>query len=200
MPIDRQHLDLLIRLHPRGRAWSMDPELAPFQELAAWAEVLDAQDAQVDALVNELLPDRAVALLPRWEALYDLHRTSGLTLGARRRRLQVRLRYQPDSRPATIEGILSTLMELPVSVVEPGAFRCDDASSLCDASTDVLDGAFGWWAEVDEAGARLGDVSRTELEHEIQRLAPAHTVAVLRCDDFRCDDPWSITDRDLLGA
>lgn len=200
MPVSRPHLSLLLRLHPRSSAWSLDPDKAPYQELEAWAEVLDAQDAQVDALLAELLPDQDTALLSRWEALYDLHRTSGLTTLARRRRVLARMSYLPDTRPATIESVLGRLMDQTVTVVEPGPFRCDDPGSLCDTASDVIDGAFCWWVEVDEALARVGDVTRDELEEEVSRLKPAHTVACVRTDDFRCDDPWSLTDRDLLGA
>lgn len=200
MATERPHLDLLLRLHPRGRAWSFDPASAPYQELEAWADVLDAQDDQVDALLDEILPDRATVLLSRWEELYDLHRRTGLTDAARRRRLQARMAYLPDTRPSTIRQILERYTALTLSLVEPGGFRCDDPDSVCDDAGDVLDGGFVWWIEVDETAARTGDVTRDELQEEIERLRPAHTVAFVRCDDFICDDPWSLTDRDLLGA
>ncbi len=200
MAITRPHLDLLLRLHPRGRAWSLDPAMAPYQELEAWGEVLDAQDAQVNALLDEAVPDRASSLLGRWEALFDLHPRSGLSEAERRRRVLARMAYLPDTRPVTIEDILEAFTSLDVAIVEPGAFRCDDAGSVCDEPDDVLDGAWVWWVEVDETAARAGDVTRLELEQELQRIKPAHTVAYVRCDDFLTDDPWSLCDRDLLGA
>lgn len=197
--MDRPHVELLLRLHPAG-PWSDDQALAPYQELKAWGDVLDAQDSQVDELLAEILPDTTSALLSRWEALYELHRESGLTEAQRRRRLAARRRHLPNARPETLRSILAQYSDLTITIVEPGAFRTDDPDSLTDTPSDVIDGAFVWWIEVDEVAARAGDTTRAELEHEVQRVNPAHLVAFVRCDDFCCDDPWSLCDRDLLGA
>lgn len=193
------HTQLLLRLHPVG-AVDLRPGGVYYRDVEVFGQVLDLVWAQVDALEEELLPDRATALLSRWEALYDIRRVSGRTDEQRREVIIARARYLPDFRPETIDDILSTHFGLDVDVVEPAAFRCDDPSSVCDGHDYLLDGHLVFFIEFDEATARTLGIDRAEVEYEIGRLKPAHVVGRTRCDDFRCDDAFSLCDLDRLGA
>lgn len=198
--IARDHTKLLVRLHPVG-VEDLRPGSTVYGDLEVFGEALDTGWEQAIALADELLPDRADALLSRWEAAYDLHRTTGLTTEQRRERIIARRRYLPDSRPATIDTILDGMAGLDINVVEPAPFRCDDASSVCNGSDlVVLDGALVFFIEFDEVAARALPLDRPAVEYEIGRIKPAHVIGRTRCDDFRCDDFLSIVDLDLLAA
>lgn len=200
MPTPR-HLELLLRLHPRG-PYDLDEDALPYEDLSVLASGLDLADDQRLELLDEVLPDRTEDLLTSWERVYDIHRVSGRTVLQRRRAVLARRRLLPDFKRSTIESILETLTEVDVTVTEPLPFRCDDASSLCDGSggTYVLDGAFVFFADLDQAQATAAGVDRDALDEMIDHVKPAHIVGLSRFDGFCCDDALSLCDRDLLGA
>ena len=193
------HLPALLRLHPRG-PWNLDDGSLCRHDLEVVAHVIDDAAGQNAELLLELLPDRTTALITSWERVYGLTRIAGKTLAKRRAAVLARRRFLPDFRPATIEDVLGTLTGLTVDVVEPGAFRCDDPASLCDAEEPVIDGAFVFFVEFSESSARSESLSRDEIQEAIDDLKPAHTYGAVRCDDFLTEDPWSLCDMDLLGA
>lgn len=190
---------MLERLHPRG-PYDLDPGSLYRDDLAVLGAALDLADDQRLALLDELLPDRAEALLSSWERVYAIYRGSTRTTQQRRDAIVARRRYLPDFVPTTIEGILEQLTGVDVTLVEPGHFRCDDAGSLCDTADDVLDGIFVFFADLDHAAAVAAGVDRAELDEVIGQVEPAHTLGISRFNLFSCDDPYSLTDRDLLGA
>lgn len=193
------HTRLLLRLHPRGAA-DLRPGGTYYLDLEVFGEVLDTVFTQAVELEDELLPDRSSALLSRWEAAYDIRRVSGRTDAERREVIIARRRHLPDFRPTTIDDIITTHFGLDVDVVEPMAFRCDDPASLCDSESHLCDGHLIFFIEFDEATARTLGIDRDEMDFEIGRIKPAHVIGHTRCDDFRCDDPFSLLDLDLLGA
>ena len=114
--------------------------------------------------------------------------------------MAARKAFLPDSCIPTIDLILERLTSIAITIVEPGPFQCDDAGSVCDDGEDVLDGAFVFLIEFNEGAARIASVNRDEVIEVATDAAQAHTIPVVLCDDFRCDDSFSTTDRDLLGV
>lgn len=193
------HTELLGRLSCRGY---LDQSVGTVAgaELAVMGDQLDRIWLQRDALLDEVWPSEADSLLTRWEEEFQIFWISGKTAPERIAAVLARFRLLPNFRPATIEEILTGLCGYTVDCFEPFAFRCNDADSVCDDPDDVLDGEFLFYLLVDEADARDGNVTRAEIDYLTSVMKPAHTQGMVRCDDFLCEDPWSVTDLDLLGV
>ena len=194
-----RNLGPLLRLHPEGFLLLDEGSLQWF-DLDVLGQAFDAAEDQAFELRLEMLPDRTSALLSRWEVVYDVHRTAGKTDQQRRNALVAHRRFLPDFHPTTIETILETASDLVLSVHEPFAFRCDDASSLCDDADDLVDGAFVFVVDGSAVEARAESPDLDQVEEIIDMVKPAHTIGILRWDDFCCDDEFSRCDRDLLGV
>lgn len=194
---DPSHLPALLRMIPIGPL-SHEEDTVARSRLAAVGTGLDECETVRAAVLVEARPQGADVLLSTWERLYKIPSTG--TTPDRLQRLLARVRLVPDFRPATIEARAEDYAGIDYTLLEPTGFRCDDADSLCDTSTDVVDGGLtfildGAWADADAAG-----VPRVGLQALIDTIKPAHTVGFDRYDDFHTDDPYSLTDRDLLGA
>lgn len=195
------HLDLLLRLAPRGPL-SYDDGTVARAELEAFASGLDDVWTWRDTLLDELLPDLASLTLEDWERVYDLHRTDGRSDATRRDSIIARVLRLPDFNPGgTLEPIYKAVaLNLDLSIIEPGAFRCDDPDSLCDAPGDVLDGVFIFWVQLDAVEAAAASLEIDELQEAVDQTRPAHTLGIVRFEGFYCDDPYSVCDRDILGV
>lgn len=196
---DPRHLDLLVRLHPRG-AFDLDEGSVVREDLAVLAEGFDEADDHRIELLDEALPDRVEALLASYERVYGIKRTAGKTDAERRAAILAYRRLLPDFRPATLDDILTTLTGVDVVITEFTAFRCDHADSVCDATSDRIDGTLGFFADFDRADAFAAGLDRGHADDVIERLKPAHVFGGARFDAFCCDDAYSLTDRDLLGV
>lgn len=192
------HLDLLLRLHPRG-AYDLDEGSLVRADLEVLADGLDEAWDTRDGLFEEIFPTTVTSLLARWEAEYDIQRTDGKTDEERVAAVLARLRLLPSFRVADLESVLTTLCGTAVTITEPFSFFCDDAGSTCDGADELVDGTFLFFAELDEDVARASGLTRAEIDHFISLLQPAHTFGQVRGDDFDTDDAWSLCDLDLLG-
>lgn len=191
-------LPALLRLVPAG-CWVLDEGDLLLTDLTIVASGLDAVDVGMEDLRAELHPQTSDVLLARWEGLYQL-RAASFTTTERQARLVARVQLIPTFTPTAIEDAVEAFGGVAATLLEPGPFRCDDPDSVCDDVNDVIDGAFVFvldfaWADADAASLR-----RAELMGVVRLMQPAHTVARLRFDDFHADDPYSLTDLDLLGA
>lgn len=193
------HIELLLRLVPQG-ADDYDEGTTIRADLDVAAAGLDMAWTQAEELGDELLPDRAEDALSRWEPLYGLFRDRGLTTQQRQARLVAARRRMPDFRPATIEDLVGEYGGAACVVEEPRAFRTDDPDSLTDDPLDVVDGAHVFFVVFVRADAVAADIDRDEITELVDTIRPAHTIGIVRLDDFRTDDPYSLVDFDLLGA
>lgn len=195
------HYQLLLRLSPRGDL-TFDADTAAEADLLAAAAVLDHLWTQRGELLAQILPSQATGtVLERWESAYELYRLDSRTEAERQARATAAYRRLPNSRPATIKGIVEQLTGLTATIVEPGGFRTDDPDSLTDTTDDVLDGAHIFYVELASAAASTAGVDRAEVLEQVDRIRPAHTLAVERFTGaFLTDDSYSLTDQDLLGA
>lgn len=197
---DPRNLDMLVRLQPVG-PYDTDEGSTFRADLSVAGTAMDVGDDQRLELLDEILPDRAEDLLSSWERVYNIHRVAGLTTAQRQAAVVARRRFLPDFRPSTIDTIVEEVAGVVVDVVEPFAFRCDEATSVCDDPYDVLDGAFVFFVEADSAAALAAGAERAVMDETIGALKPSHTIGISRFTGaFRCDDAYSLCDRDLLGA
>lgn len=193
------HTELLLRLVPQG-ADNYEEGTVIRADLNVSAAALDMTWTQAEELGDELLPDRAEETLTQWEALYGLFRDRGLSTQQRQARLVAAKRRLPNFKPATIEELVLEHSGAAGVVEEPRAFRTDDADSVTDDPYDVVDGAHVFFVVFVRADAVSADVDRDEITEMLDVIRPAHTIGIVQFDDFRTDDPYSLTDRDLLGA
>ena len=192
-----RHEELLLRLHPIREDLDLSDGTTARAELVAWGTVLDGIWDQRDALMVEILPDTTTDTLTSWERVYDLHPPAGVSTSQRRDRVRAARRRLPDMRPTTIDELLELALGTEVSLYEPGSFRCDDEFSLTDWWEDPIDGQFTFIVEVDEA--TIGDfTTRDEMEAYLEILKPAHVYGAVQTNLFLTDDPWSLTDHDLI--
>ena len=189
---------VLKRLSPTGCV-DLDEGTVAHTDMAVVAQQLDDLQLQMNALETESRPQDTVVLLSRWEALLGL-RAGAWTTAERIARLLARIRHIPSQTPAEIEARVEQYSTIAWTLSEPGPFRCDQATSVCDNVNDVVDGAFVFFLDADWTAADAIALRRDDLSAFVGRLKPAHTVGRLRFDDFRCDDAYSTCDRDLLGA
>lgn len=197
--MDIAHIRLLLRLHPRG-AQELDEGTNVRDDLEVAATALDDLWDQRDLLLDNTMPDKVVALLERWEAVYGIFRVGSRTDEQRQARLLAFRRRVPDLNPATIDDICEMISGVDCTIVEPGPFRTDDPNSLTDTEDDVVDGAFLFWVVIDQADATAVGLDRDELQEVVDDIKRATRIGQVRFDDFRTDDPYSLTDIDLLGA
>ncbi|HNH49651.1 MAG TPA: DUF2313 domain-containing protein [Myxococcota bacterium] len=190
------HEELFLRLHPAGFDLDEGSFLRIDLGVAGWG--LDAQDTQTDALALEMYPDGAEQLLASWERVYDIHRISGRSTAERRERVLYRRKLVPNMLPSTMEAALEDYTSADWTIIEPFAFRCDDAASVCDTTNDVVDGGLTFFAQADRAD--VSAFNRKEMQEIIDLVKPAHVVGRLQFVGFITDDPLSLTDFDLLGA
>lgn len=199
MSISPKTMELLVDLSPSG--WNLDEGSTLRLDLAVVGDGLDLLDGQAVELLDEVLPDRAADLLTSWERVYDLHPPAGRSDADRLLAIQVARKTVPAFTPAWMAARAEELLGTAVTLVEPFAFRCDDATSLCDTVHDVVDGAFMAFITFSETAARAaGSTTRREVDELLGRMKPAHTIVRVECSDFLTDDPWSLCDLDLLGA
>lgn len=193
-----QLLPALLRLMPKG-AIDLSMGTLAVEDLSTVAESLDTEDQQAALLLSESRPQDATALLSLWESLVGL-RNRGLSDSARRDRILARLRLVPDMCPNTIETRSEQYTGISFVLSEIGPLRCDFASSTCDTVDDVADGAFVFVLDADASEAHLGLLRRTDLLTLVEDMKPAHTLGIVRLDDFFTNDSLSVTDCDLIGA
>lgn len=196
-----ESLAALLRLAPRG-ALALEDGTVNRAEFEVFAAELDLVGEQLTALVLESRPQNADELLVRWEEHLQL-RAGTFTTAQRIDRVLARLRLVPDFTPPTMDARAGEFSGVDWTLSEPGAFRCDDADSVCDDANDVIDGNFCFILSATRAAAVLAGLDaarRSKLDAFMATIRPAHTASIHRLDDFRCDDALSLLNRDLLGA
>jgi len=191
--------DRMLQLLPWGPL-SRDDGALHLEELDAWADSIDGVDDQVALSVDACFPQTDPELLDRWEALLDLHPAAGDSDAVRQQRVLEALARVPLMTPAYIAAQLEILTTVEPTIVEFMAFHCDDAGSRVDY--ECLEKQWFFLAAFGRAAAVAASVDDELVEEQalLDRLKPGHTQGVACFDDFRCNDPYSLTDRDLLGA
>ncbi|HNC97851.1 MAG TPA: DUF2313 domain-containing protein [Myxococcota bacterium] len=190
-------LTMLVSLHPAG-LFALEPGSVLWRDLAVVAYGMEWVWEQRNALALEMYPDGAEQLLASWERVYDIHRISGRSTAERRERVLYRRKLVPNMLPSTMEAALEDYTSADWTIIEPFAFRCDDAASLCDTTNDVVDGGLTFFAQADRTD--VSAFNRKEMQEIIDLVKPAHVVGRLQFVGFITDDPLSLTDFDLLGA
>lgn len=183
---------MLMRLLPPGRLWRMIGDgLLPLLMLGC-ADELERLDARAAALLNESVAALADELLPEYER--DLGLDPVGSAADRKARVVARLLARQRYRPIDFKTALAPLLgqdAADVVVIETShaeAVTMDDEREI-----------FRFFIYRDPTAPGTYDIDGAQ--DLVDTIKPSHTAGhVIESVDFLCDDPYSLCDRDLLGA
>jgi len=178
----------LLALSPPGRAF-------PREEGAAWPALLEPLAEQfaalqdgAEALLREVDPRAADALLPDYERVLGddpcLGPSSTLPFGIRQALAHQRWTSRGGATPAFFVAVAAAI-GVAITITESAPFEC----GVSQAGDELVreDGRFEWFvnlpattlvefeAGASEAGSPLGDFIPSPVECLLRRHAPAHT-------------------------
>ncbi len=182
---------MMMALLPPGRLWRFVG--SKLSELfAGCADELERLDARYGDLLNESLPSTATELLPEYERELDMEAAD--TIAERRARVVARHIARQRFRPEDFQTSLSPLLGLdPADIVVIERTHAD-ALAMGDEREIYR---FFIYRDPGLPGTYYLDAAQ-EL---VDQIKPSHTQGhLIESVDFLCDDPFSLCDRDLLGA
>jgi hypothetical protein len=183
---------MLTALLPPGKLWRLVGESLIVPLLQGCADELARLDARAMDLLDELIPTLAVETLPDWERSYEL--TSDGTTAERQARVTARYIALERRRPVDFQTILAPLLgQDPADVVV-----IERTHAMAAAMGDDREiRRFFIYRDPTLAGAYYLDSAQTLVDDINRSTCVGH---VIESVDFLCDDPYSLCDRDLLGA
>jgi uncharacterized protein YmfQ (DUF2313 family) len=181
---------MLVALLPPGRLWGTASTLSRF--FFGCADELARVDERAQALLNEADPAAALELVSEMERELALD-AGNLSIDERRARVAARIAARQRFRPLDFQVALAPLLgQLPENVVVIERTRAFCVSVAEDREIY----RFFIYRDPTLPGAYFLE-SAQELVDEIK---PSHTRGqVIESVSFRCDDPHSLCNRDLLG-
>jgi len=124
----------ILRLMPRGAAWSRAPDAMSSLLAKVWGATFARNSARASNLIVDAFPSTAVELLADWEqslGLPDPCAGTGATIEQRRSQVLARLTDRGGSSIAYFTGFAATLgYDVSIAEYAPsrcGVFRCGDA-------------------------------------------------------------------------
>lgn len=183
---------MLTKLLPRGRLWRRLLEGVLSRILLAIGDSLARIDQRALDLLAEGDPTKTVELLPEYEA--DLGLPSDGTTDARRARVIAQLLRRPRFRPADFREVLAPVMGCtPAQVIVIENSHADAVGMGDDREI--------YRFHIQRDPAALGAFDVAAVQAIIKTMKPAHTNGqIILSSHFKCDDPASLCDRDLLGV
>lgn len=179
-------LSAFLRLLPRGRAWSDNPNSVEAQSLAPLMPIYQRQAARAAYLLQDAFPVAPVELLPEWEytlGLPDPCAGPSPSLQVRQQQVAARFVAAGGQTPAYFINVAATL-GYPITITEFTPFRVGQPVGqplYGDAWTHT------WQLNAptftikrfevghDTVGEALASWGNTVLQCELNRLRPAQT-------------------------
>lgn len=182
---------MLSELLPPGRLWSLVSSTL-HNVLLASADELERIDGRAADMIEEADPSTATELLAEYER--ELGLDEAATDAERRARIVSRLVARQRFRPVDFRQALAVLLAqdpADVDVIENSrafAILVGDAREI-----------FKFF--IYRNPALPGTYFLDSAQALVDQIKPSHTQGtVIESIDFLCDDPFSLCDRDLLGA
>lgn len=180
----------LIKLTPPGQAFPTETDSLWVKLLGVFADTMARVDANAVLLINEAFPDTTTQLLPNWERVVGLPddcSVLGDSYEIRRANLISKLRATGGQSPSYFIDVAAAL-GYTITITEFKPFRVG-----IDTVGEGLRGADWWFAfqvnsalntiiwfrvSLSASGEALAVWGNTRLECVINKLKPAHTVAL----------------------
>ncbi len=178
-----------MELLPPGKVWRLAEDSTLHKLLLGCAEELGRLEGRALDLVEESDPRTAVELLSEYERQLELESTG--TDAERQARITAWLIARQRYRPVDFQTSLGPLLggSSNVTVLEITAAQ---AAAMGD-QREIF--RFHVYPTVP------GTYQLDAAQDLVNRIKPSHTLGyVIESVNFLCDDPESLTDRDLLGA
>lgn len=183
---------LLESLLPPGRLWRLYAGAVLPKLLAGLADELQRVADRGAALLSEADPSTAVELLPEYEA--ELGIAAAATVAERQARVVGRLVARQRYRPVDFQTALA-----PLLAQDPGDVVVLERTLAFAATVGDAREIFRFF--IYRNPALPGAYFLAGAQALVNQIKPAHTIGTLiESVSFLCDDPFSLCDRDLLGA
>lgn len=183
---------MLTSLLPPGKLWRLIGGSFLSSLLLACADELVRIDGRAGNLLAESIPSTAVELLPEYESELEIASTG--TIAERQARIVARHVARQRYRPADFQLALAPLLgqaSTAVVVIERTA-------ALAASMGDVRE-IFRFFIYRDPTSP--GAYYLADAQLLVDAIRPTHTAGhVIESINLLCDDPFSLCDRDILGA
>lgn len=180
----------LVNLTPPGNAFPTDPSSTWVAFLSVLAQTFARIDENITLLVDESFPDTTLQLLPNWErvaGLPDACSVLGDTIEIRRQNLLAKLTARGGQTKQYLIDVALSLGFI-ITITEFSAFEVDKSAvedALCDETwrfvfeVNAPSETVTWFRSGNSsAGEALAVWGNARLECLINRLKPAHTIAL----------------------
>lgn len=183
---------MLVGLLPPGRAWKPGTNSLLAKLLLACGDELERLGVRAVQLIQESDPRQATETLPEWERMLELG--SDGTTEQRRARVVALIARRQRFRPGDFQTALAALLgQLPEDVVVIETTRAMAVAMQTDREI------FRFY--IYRNPALGGTYSVADAQAVVNKMKPSHTQGhIIESNDFLCDDPFSLCDRDRLGA
>lgn len=183
---------MLRHMLPPGKLWRHDADSVLSKVLLASADELSRVDQRALDIIEEADPRTTDELLPDFERVLGL--VAEGTLDERRARVVSLLLRRQRFRPLDFQQVLAPLLGQDaddVVVIE------NSRAFAVSVSDDEEIFKFFIYRDPDEPG----DYDLAAAQSLADSMKPSHTAAfVIESIDMLCNDPFSLCDRDRLGA
>lgn len=183
---------MLAALLPPGKLWRLLSGSVLADLLAGCADELQRLNERMGDLLDEAFPPVAVELLPEYER--ELELDSDGTNAERQARIVARLVARQRYRPIDFQTALAPLLGQDAANVVVIERTHAFAASIGDVRE-----IFRFFIYRDHT--LPGTYYVDSAQQLVDKIKPSHTAGhVIESISFLCDDPFSLCDRDLLGA
>lgn len=186
-----RYAEAVRQLLPPGR-WNHDPDSKLTGWLLATGDELERVNQRGADLIEEADARTTVELLPEFERMLELASTG--TDAERQARIASSLTELQRVRPVDFAQVTSAPLGLdPIDVV---VIERDRAFAILVGDDTAI---FVFFVFRDPA--LPGSFSIEDAQESVTRMQPSHTLGfVIESVSFRCDDPESLCDRDILES
>lgn len=183
---------MLTAFLPAGKLWRLVGTSLLSPLLLGSADELARLDARGGLLVQESLPINADELLPEYERELDI--VASGTDSERRAKVAARYIARQRYRPVDFQTALAPILGLAAASI----IVIETSRALAIA---VGDGREIYRFFIYRNPALSGSYDIAAAQVLVDDIKPSHTLGhVITSISFLCDDPFSLCDRDLLGA
>lgn len=167
----------LKQLLPRGSLFALESDSNLSKLLLGIADELARIDGRAEDLVNEWDPRTCDDTIEDWERVLGVTPASGVSLAARRLLVSTMITAQGGSTKAYFAAVAAAL-GFSVTVVRTAVHTWTMTVDLSESTTEFALESTDFRAGIARAGDPLSSWRIPALEDVINRLKPAHTLAL----------------------